>query len=99
MFGVFCACMFIHVFFMFPETAGKTLEEVETMFTNQKGRKYLGTPPWRTAVVKRTLDMVPLHEKESEVAHVDSTEMTPSNPSSDDEHRDGNAGREQVESV
>lgn len=31
-FGVFCTVMTIHVFFMFPETAGKTLEEVEDMF-------------------------------------------------------------------
>jgi MFS family permease len=99
-FGVFCACMFIHVFFMFPETAGKSLEEVEAMFTGQKGRKYLGTPPWRTAVVKRTLDSEPLHEKiSSEVAHVDSTEMTTSNPSTDDERREGVVGRKHVETV
>lgn len=31
-FGVFCTVMTIHVFFLFPETAGKTLEEVEDMF-------------------------------------------------------------------
>jgi hypothetical protein len=54
--------MFIHVFFMFPETAGKSLEEVEAMFTNPKGPKYLGTPPWRTSVVRQTLDLDP-HEK------------------------------------
>lgn len=48
--------MFIHVFFMFPETAGKSLEEVEAMFADTKvseGRGYLGTPPWRAHVVKR----------------------------------------------
>jgi hypothetical protein len=48
--------MFIHVFFMFPETAGKSLEEVEAMFTAPKGIKYIGTPAWRTHVVKRTLE-------------------------------------------
>lgn len=48
--------MFIHVFFIFPETAGKSLEEVEAMFTNPKGIKYIGTPAWRTGVVKRTLE-------------------------------------------
>ncbi|EFW19558.1 hypothetical protein D8B26_007771 [Coccidioides posadasii str. Silveira] len=49
LFGVFCATMFIHVFFMFPETAGKTLEEVENIFT--KGDvPYVGTPAWRTRV-------------------------------------------------
>jgi MFS family permease len=56
LFGVFCATMFLHVFFMFPETAGKSLEEVEAMFTNPKGIRYIGTPAWRTHVVKRSLD-------------------------------------------
>ena len=48
LFGVFCAAMFIHVFLMFPETAGKTLEEVEEIFTDPSGPKYIGTPAWRT---------------------------------------------------
>lgn len=43
LFGVFCAAMTIHVFFLFPETAGKTLEEVEGLF--EKGVK-----PWKTKV-------------------------------------------------
>ncbi|PGH16636.1 hypothetical protein AJ80_05138 [Polytolypa hystricis UAMH7299] len=48
-FGVFCATMTIHVFFAFPETAGKTLEEVEGMFLE-------GQPAWKTKVVtKRTM--------------------------------------------
>jgi hypothetical protein len=42
-FGVFCAAMAIHTFFFFPETAGKTLEDVEEMFM-------LGTPAWKTKV-------------------------------------------------
>ena len=50
LFGVFCICMFIHVFFVFPETAGKTLEEVESMFTDPNGPKYIGTPAWKTKV-------------------------------------------------
>ena len=52
-FGVFCIAMFIHVFFMFPETAGKTLEEVEAMFTDPNGPKYIGTPAWKTKVATR----------------------------------------------
>ena len=32
-FGIFCFAMFWHVLFMFPETAGKTLEEVQDIFT------------------------------------------------------------------
>jgi MFS family permease len=78
-FGVFCAAMFIHVFFMFPETAGKSLEEVESMFTDSKakGRRYLGTAPWRTHVVKRALDVEPSHEKDA-AAHAHDEGSTPS---------------------
>jgi len=49
-FGVFCAAMFLHVFFMFPETAGKPLEEIEEMFTNNGpgSKKYIGTLAWKT---------------------------------------------------
>ena len=36
--------MGIHVFFMFPETAGKPLEEVTAMFEDPNGIKYIGTP-------------------------------------------------------
>ncbi|KEF60198.1 uncharacterized protein A1O9_05048 [Exophiala aquamarina CBS 119918] len=43
LFGVFCTAMTIHVFFCFPETAGKTLEEVEEMFLSD-------TKPWNTHV-------------------------------------------------
>ena len=47
-FGVFCAGMAVHVFFMFPETAGKTLEEIEGMFTDPSGPKHIGTLAWKT---------------------------------------------------
>jgi sugar porter (SP) family MFS transporter len=43
-FGVFCFAMTVHVFFCFPETAGKTLEDVETMFNTP------GLKPWQTKV-------------------------------------------------
>lgn len=36
--------MTIHVFFLFPETAGKPLEEVTEMFEDPSGPKYIGTP-------------------------------------------------------
>jgi len=51
-FGVFCIAMFIHVFFLFPETAGKPLEEVEYIFDDSTpgSIKYLGTPAWKTRV-------------------------------------------------
>ncbi|KAF5859520.1 hypothetical protein ETB97_002761 [Aspergillus alliaceus] len=47
-FGVFCTAMCIHVFFMFPETTGKTLEDVEAIFTDPNGLPYIGTPAWKT---------------------------------------------------
>lgn len=49
-FGVFNLAMTIHVFFGFPETAGKTLEEVEAMFEDPHGIPYVGTVPWKTGV-------------------------------------------------
>jgi hypothetical protein len=42
-FGCFNVAMFIHVFLAFPETSGKTLEEVEGMFTSNM-------KPWQTRV-------------------------------------------------
>lgn len=57
-FGVFCFSMLVHVFFMFPETAGKTLEEVVDLFEDPKGIKYVGTPAWKTRIsTKRTILM------------------------------------------
>jgi MFS family permease len=51
-FAVFCAAMFIHVFFLFPETSQKPLEEVEEIFDDSTpgSFKYLGTPAWKTHV-------------------------------------------------
>ncbi|CEJ58099.1 Putative Glucose transporter [Penicillium brasilianum] len=48
-FGVFLTTMFIHVFFLFPETAGKTLEETEQIFEDPNGIPYIGTPAWKTS--------------------------------------------------
>jgi hypothetical protein len=42
-FGVFLTAMALHFYFFFPETAGKTLEEVEDMFLS-------GVPAWKTHV-------------------------------------------------
>jgi MFS family permease len=49
-FGIFNIAMFLHVFFMFPETAGKTLEETENMFEDPRGPNYIGTLAWKTRV-------------------------------------------------
>ncbi|PUU81882.1 general substrate transporter [Tuber borchii] len=61
-FGVFCAAMTIHVFFCFPETAGKGLEEIETMF-QEKPRA------WKTHVSD---NLTPVG-----VQRVDNSEKTP----------------------
>lgn len=44
--------MFFHVLFIFPETGGKPLEEVEEIFDDSTpgSIKYLGTPAWKTSV-------------------------------------------------
>ncbi|KAI5861214.1 general substrate transporter [Durotheca rogersii] len=50
LFAVFCFAMFWHTFFLFPETANKTLEEVADIFENNNpgSIKYIGTPAWKT---------------------------------------------------
>ncbi|KAI3334246.1 high-affinity glucose transporter [Ustulina deusta] len=50
LFAVFCAAMFIHCFFLFPETANKALEEVAGIFEDSSpgSIKYIGTPAWKT---------------------------------------------------
>jgi MFS family permease len=55
LFGVFLVAMFIHVFFLFPETANKTLEEVESIFLDPSGPKGVGTPAWKTRVGRRRI--------------------------------------------
>lgn len=49
-FGVFNLAMLIHVIFLFPETAGKTLEDTAKMFEDPNGLPYIGTPAWKTHV-------------------------------------------------
>jgi hypothetical protein len=34
-FGTFCLVAAIHVFLLFPETCGKSLEEIDEVFNNQ----------------------------------------------------------------
>lgn len=46
-FGIFNLCMMIHAALLFPETAGKTLEDTEKMFEDPNGLPYLGTPAWK----------------------------------------------------
>jgi hypothetical protein len=48
--------MFVHVFFLFPETSQKLLEEVEEIFddTTPGSFRHLGTPAWKTRVDTNT---------------------------------------------
>lgn len=56
-FGVFLNTMALHFFFCFPETAGKTLEQVDQMFATK-------TRPWNTKV-ERGLENIDLEQSES----------------------------------
>ncbi|KAI6781227.1 High-affinity glucose transporter-like protein [Emericellopsis cladophorae] len=52
-FAVFLFAAFWHVFFLFPETAGRTLEETTAIFEDPNGIKYIGTPAWKTRVASK----------------------------------------------
>lgn len=43
---------------MFPETAGKTLEEVEELFTDPHGPRYVGTPAWKTHITTKRVELM-----------------------------------------
>lgn len=66
-FGTFCGAMTVHAFFMYPETRGKTLEEIDMIFQG-------GIPAWRSSkfiandVVSNISD-----DKEDRVTHVEHT--------------------------
>ncbi|PWW77662.1 putative MFS glucose transporter [Tuber magnatum] len=48
-FGVFCFCGVLHSYLMFPETAGKTLEEIDYLFNSK-------VPAWKSSKVKSRLE-------------------------------------------
>ncbi|KAF4609468.1 hypothetical protein D9613_012243 [Agrocybe pediades] len=63
-FGTFNFAAFLHVFFMFPETVGRSLEEVEEIF--QQGHTFTAWKIGRS-VGRKTLDEVV--EKSKEIEH------------------------------
>ncbi|KAK3346957.1 general substrate transporter [Lasiosphaeria hispida] len=80
LFATFCAAMFLHVLFMFPETANKPLEEVEEMFDDKRpgAIRYIGTPAWKTRntrnlVLKQERNEVSSEEKVGYQEHKEST--------------------------
>ncbi|KAK4184152.1 general substrate transporter [Podospora australis] len=80
LFATFCAAMFLHVYFMFPETANKPLEEIEEMFDDTKpgAIKYIGTPAWKTkntrslALRQERNEMLSSSEKVGDAVHKES---------------------------
>lgn len=67
-FAVFLFAMFWHVFFLFPETANKPLEEVEAIFdvTKPGAIKFIGTPAWKTHNSRKDAMRVERHEDSEE---------------------------------
>jgi hypothetical protein len=58
-FGVFCFAMTIHVFFMYPETTGRSLEEIDMVFDTD-------VKPWRTNQIEDTFG-AEIEKKEAKV--------------------------------
>lgn len=48
-FGTFCFAMTVHAFFTYPETAKKSLEEIDVLFDKN-------IPPWRSAATGATFE-------------------------------------------
>ena len=67
--------MLVHVFFAFPETAGKILEEVEGMFTDPSGPRYVGTLPWKTRIVTREARLLEQGEVDEKMAQFEHDEV------------------------
>ncbi|KAH8671339.1 high affinity glucose transporter [Xylariales sp. PMI_506] len=82
LFAVFLFAMFFHVFFFFPETANKPLEEVESIFddTLPGAKRYIGTPAWKThndrSIIRHERNLVSSEEKLDSVEHKESREET-----------------------
>jgi hypothetical protein len=82
LFAVFLFTMFWHVFFFFPETANKPLEEVESIFdySGPGTIRYIGTPAWKTrndrSIVQHERNLINPEEKLApETEHKDSNDQ------------------------
>ena len=64
----------LHVYFLFPETAGRPLEEVQAMFSDPNGIKYLGTPAWKTKSYYRIESQIEATDMEKKMAKEESPE-------------------------
>jgi hypothetical protein len=57
-FGTFCIAMVFHVYFMYPETVKKSLEEIDVLFEG-------GIPAWHTASAVSTFEQMVARVKET----------------------------------
>lgn len=73
-FGVFNLAMLIHAALLFPETAGKTLEQTQLMFEDPDGIPYVGTPAWKTK--KATNEMAEIERGNVDVSPKDVDEKS-----------------------
>jgi len=80
-YATFCACMFIHVLFYFPETKGKRLEEVAQMWDEH-------IPAWKSASWKPAIPIASDEalKKKLSVQHVENKETL-----SEDDHSTTNS--------
>ncbi|QBM88660.1 MFS transporter, sugar porter (SP) family [Metschnikowia aff. pulcherrima] len=79
-YATFCACMFIHVFFFFPETKGKRLEEIGQLWDE-------GVPAWRSAKWQPTVPLASDAElaHKMDVAHAEHADLLATHSPSSDE--------------
>lgn len=74
-FGTFCGCMSIHTYLQYPETKGKTLEEIDMIFQSN-------VPAWHTAKFAIPATVVEhLDEKNVSTAHVETVKSSASDRS------------------
>lgn len=87
-YATFCACMAIHVYFGFPETKGKRLEEIGQMWEEH-------IPAWRSASWEPTVPILSDVElaKKMEVEHREGGDMMKSGSHSSADEKDA-AGQE-----
>ncbi|KAJ6127620.1 High-affinity glucose transporter [Penicillium sp. IBT 18751x] len=63
-FGVFCCVMTFHVFFTYPETVGRSLEEIDMVFDSN-------VKPWKTNQIEDTFSAEIEKKKEGKIKEVD----------------------------
>lgn len=83
-FATFCGCMFLHVFFFFPETKGKRLEEIGQMWDEK-------VPAWKSASWQPSIPILSDNELHSKMNVEHREEDLLNSNSSDVTEEKGNA--------